>query len=110
MSKEKQGVIPKDIQHTGPDRLEEILRGYMTLEDTVKEVVTGAKQKKRDTYKWNTLQLVVNWHGLKPADRVMVGTIEEELKNMTEEQLEQRLEQLRSEAGGVPSVKGEGKT
>jgi len=57
------------IQRPDPADLESILAGLMTMEDAIKEVAVGAKQSKRDTYKWNALQTVLAWQGIKPADK-----------------------------------------
>lgn len=67
MGKAEGKVTAADIE--GPDRLEEIVARKMTLEDTVQEIVTGAKQKKRDNYKRFCLETIMGMQRVMPSQK-----------------------------------------
>ena len=60
----------------GPDELPGLLAKHVTLEETIIEVVEGARQTKRDNYKQWALTTLMGWQGVNPAAKtdLTVGT------------------------------------
>ena len=94
-AKKVKKVTAKDIET--PDPLEKVVAKYMSIEDTVRQYAEGAKQDKRNQYKFGCLGVMAAMQGIKPTDKILVGTLEQEIKSLTEEDLDKRLGQLESE-------------
>ena len=60
----------------GPDELPGLLAKHVTLEETIVEVVEGARQTKRDSYKQWALTTLMGWQGVNPASKadLTIGT------------------------------------
>ena len=110
-----QSPLLRDLDEAGLTRLYAIrkLKAELNAKDTV-EILDkeGNVVKKKHIPIWpirqKARQDLVAYRGEKAPDKVEVGTLEQQLHNMTEEELDRRLEQLRAKSAGDGSADGEG--
>jgi len=108
-----QSPLLRDLDEAGLTRLYAIrkLKAELNAKDTV-EILDkeGNVVKKKHIPIWpirqKARQDLVAYRGEKAPDKVMVGTIEQELKQMTDEDIERRLEQLERDRATVRSSQG----
>jgi hypothetical protein len=96
--------LPLGALDDEPDTLDVMLHRFMPKALTIKELAAGAKQKRRDNYKWNCLSTMINLHGMRPPDKVMVGSLDKELATLTDEEIDKRLRLLEADRAALRSA------